>query len=346
MFTPNSPHISLSLAGVDIFTNGSASHHEFQKLGQRIDLIRQATAKCGGLYLYANQQGCDGERVYYDGCAMIVLNGQLLAQGSQFSLDDVQVLTATVDLDQVRAYRAGIVSRNMQASFETPFPNLEISMTGSEMNALTLPMNATSFDLKSLVKHEKQMNAEESLNKNQPIQASIHQPTTKESIHTINESIHQPTTKEAIHQPIQAAIHQPIQAAIRQPIQESFHTINDSIHQPIQESIHTINESIHQPKNLKQSQVIQPSLYSPSQDIKYGPACWLWDYLRRSKAGGFFLPLSGGVDSCATALIVFSMCEMVFQKRHDALVMADLKRIVNDADFNPTSPQSICKYVN
>jgi hypothetical protein len=31
-------------------------------------------------------------------------------------------------------------------------------------------------------------------------------------------------------------------------------------------------------------------------DIFYslGPACWLWDYLRRSGQGGYFLPLSGG----------------------------------------------------
>lgn len=34
----------------------------------------------GGVYLYANHQGNDGERVYYDGCAMIVMNGQILAQ--------------------------------------------------------------------------------------------------------------------------------------------------------------------------------------------------------------------------------------------------------------------------
>lgn len=42
-----------------------------------------------------------------------------------------------------------------------------------------------------------------------------------------------------------------------------------------------------------------------------GPACWLWDYLRRSGQGGFFLPLSGGVDSASTACIVSSMCHQV-----------------------------------
>ena len=43
----------------------------------------------GGIYLLANQKGCDGDRLYYDGCALIAMNGHILAQGSQFSLDDV-----------------------------------------------------------------------------------------------------------------------------------------------------------------------------------------------------------------------------------------------------------------
>ena len=45
--------------------------------------------KVGGIYLYSNQQGCDGDRLYYDGCAMIVMNGNVVAQGTQFSLHDV-----------------------------------------------------------------------------------------------------------------------------------------------------------------------------------------------------------------------------------------------------------------
>jgi NAD+ synthase (glutamine-hydrolysing) len=47
--------------------------------------------QAGGIYLYANQQGCDGGRLYFDGCACVAVNGQLVAQGSQFSLSDVEV---------------------------------------------------------------------------------------------------------------------------------------------------------------------------------------------------------------------------------------------------------------
>src|SRR6266404_6557974 len=43
---------------------------------------------------------------------------------------------------------------------------------------------------------------------------------------------------------------------------------------------------------------------------RLGPACWLWDYLRRSRTQGYFLALSGGIDSCATAVIAYSMCRL------------------------------------
>lgn len=65
LFTPSAPHIGLSLGGVEIMANGSGSHHQLRKLDTRIELMRNATKKCGGIYLYANQQGCDGGRLYY-----------------------------------------------------------------------------------------------------------------------------------------------------------------------------------------------------------------------------------------------------------------------------------------
>lgn len=41
-----------------------------------VSLMPQA----GGVYMYSNLIGCDGERVYYDGCCMIAMNGEILAQ--------------------------------------------------------------------------------------------------------------------------------------------------------------------------------------------------------------------------------------------------------------------------
>lgn len=36
-----------------------------------------------------------------DGCACVVVNGEVVAQGSQFSLKDVEVVVAQIDLDAV-----------------------------------------------------------------------------------------------------------------------------------------------------------------------------------------------------------------------------------------------------
>ena len=79
----------MGLNGCEIFTNSSGSHHELRKLNNRHNLINTCTQFGGGIYLYANQQGCDGDRLYYDGSAVIAANGDILAQGSQFALSDV-----------------------------------------------------------------------------------------------------------------------------------------------------------------------------------------------------------------------------------------------------------------
>merc|ERR1712226_876514 len=62
-------------------------------------------------------KGCDGGRLYFDGCCMIWCNGGLLAQGSQFgTLDEVEVCTAVVNLQDVRTARSNVIARSFQAS--------------------------------------------------------------------------------------------------------------------------------------------------------------------------------------------------------------------------------------
>jgi len=54
-------------------------------------------------------------------------------------------------------------------------------------------------------------------------------------------------------------------------------------------------------------------LPTPMEEIANAPALWLWDYLRRSGARGFFIPLSGGADSAAVAAIVASMSRILLK---------------------------------
>lgn len=56
---------------------------------------------------------------------MIAVNGRIVAQGSQFSLNDVEVVSATIDIEDVRAHRAKS-SRNMQAAASERYYRVEV----------------------------------------------------------------------------------------------------------------------------------------------------------------------------------------------------------------------------
>lgn len=291
LFTPHSPHIRQGLDGVEIFTNSSASHHELRKLYRRVELIKEATLKLGGIYLYANQQGCDGDRLYYDGCPLIAVNGSIVAQGSQFSLDDVQVVSATVDLDDVRAHRSA-KSRGMQAvshSLGSGYPRIHVDFEVGESEEYSSKTPGTST----------------------------------------------PVSVGSAVAPVDGQ---------RDDAERLYKRYLTPLSQPIEVHYH-----------------------SPEQEIALGPACWLWDYLRRSHTQGYFVPLSGGIDSCATATIVFSMCRLVIaaidapsssspaSKATSSLttdtrtqVLQDVRRICNEkpsSTWIPASPQELCNRI-
>lgn len=152
MWTPIAPHLDLSLAGCEIIVNSSASHFSLRKLDLRIGLITEATRKCGGIYMYSNQMGLDGDRLYYDGTAMIIVNGQIVAQGSQFSLNTIEVIDAVVDLDEVRAFRSN-PARGLQSvkAHKYEIFHADYSLLGPETD---LNFNVSPSSARPLVKHE------------------------------------------------------------------------------------------------------------------------------------------------------------------------------------------------
>ena len=56
---------------------------------------------------------------------MIAMNGHIIAQGSQFSLDDVEVVAATIDIENVRAHRTSR-SRGLQAATSERYHRIEV----------------------------------------------------------------------------------------------------------------------------------------------------------------------------------------------------------------------------
>lgn len=232
LWNPRSSHIDLGLSGVEIIVNGSGSYIQLRKAHITTDLIRNASFKAGGVYMFSNLRGCDGSRVWWTGNSAIALNGDIIARGQQFSLADVEVTVATIDLEDIRSYRHALRSR------------------------CTLAASA-------------------------------------------------PVCKR-IAVDVELSNRRDIFTAAQTPMQWIYHT--------------------------------------PEEEIALGPACWLWDYLRRSGQGGFFLPLSGGVDSSSTACIVHSMCRQVVKsiEHGDAQVLHDIRKILADPEYTPRKAAELC----
>ena len=69
----------------------------------------------------------------------------------------------------------------------------------------------------------------------------------------------------------------------------------------------------------------------------------LYNDLHYHPQNGFFLPLSGGVDSTSTAIIVFNMCRLVVEAvaANDTQALRDVRNVVGDQDYTPTTPQDL-----
>ena len=236
LFTPLNPSTYMGLNGVEIILNSSASHAELRKLRTRLDLISNSTRKLGGIYVYANATGVDGEaRMMYDGSSMILSNGKVLQQSPQYSLRPVEVITATVDIEEVRSYRVNS-SRNVQGAALPDFPRVECDLY------------------------------------------------------------------------------------LSRPAHEVF--ISDTIYK---------------------SKEIELKILDPMEEMHMAEAVYLWQYLIRTNSPGYFLALSGGLDSATVALFVFGMAKVVLEhiEEGELSVLADLRRITGEKSFTPTTPQEI-----
>ena len=191
--------------------------------------------------LYSNQKGCDGDRFYYGGKATVIVNGTIAAQGPQFTLNDVEVVMARVNLSQVQRYRDDVMGPNGRATKGPAYRRIKVDFSLSKSNSQN--GNSCSF--------------------------------TRQLLRT----------------------------------------------------------------------------HSAEEELVLGPACWLWDMLRRSRAAGFLCPLSGGIDSCSTAILVYGMCRVVMAAvdEKNQQVIADVQRIVRypqtGEGWLPSTPEELCNYI-
>lgn len=96
----------LSLMGVDVILNPSASHFAFGKQDIRRRLVLEGSRAFGVAYLYANLLGNEAGRSVYDGGAMIASAGAMVAESPRFSFGSYRVEGAVVDVEHSRLVRA------------------------------------------------------------------------------------------------------------------------------------------------------------------------------------------------------------------------------------------------
>ena len=102
----NRPGIGLSMKGVDVILNPSASHFAFGKHEIRKRFVLEGSRAFGASYVYANLLGNESGRAIFDGEAMIATQGNLCAASERFSFQEIQVITAQVDVDATRMNQA------------------------------------------------------------------------------------------------------------------------------------------------------------------------------------------------------------------------------------------------
>ncbi len=96
--------------GVDLILNPSASHFAFGKFEVRKRLVLEGSRAFGTTYVYANLLGNEAGRIIYDGGALIASAGRLLAQGSRFSYQPLEVITSVIDVAATRMRTAQLAS--------------------------------------------------------------------------------------------------------------------------------------------------------------------------------------------------------------------------------------------
>jgi NAD+ synthetase len=244
------------LSGADILINCSGSHYEKGKQEEKREvLIMATTRKSGGAYIYSNLEGCDGERLYFDGGSIIAMNGEIKTVSNRYLLKDIQVTVCDINLDDIITFRLRSNSYQIQSSRQTRFPeiNVELELTNYE----------------NIIVKSYQFNQSDRL--------------TSETKHSVTQKVEIPEFKK-------------------------LYTESDA------EDIlfHSDNEEEKKYRERMKKEIPAKAI----NEICNTAACWLFDYLDRSNAKGFLLPLSGGADSAATACIVFRMCELIMRNIH------------------------------
>jgi NAD+ synthase (glutamine-hydrolysing) len=148
----NRPGSELSLAGVDLILNPSASHFAFEKQDVRRRLVLESSRAFGVTYVYANLLGNEAGRVIYDGAALVASAGRMVAEGRRLSFADFVVTTVSIDIDTTRMSRARLASFQPDESESPTCVNAAFSFP--DMQPQRVEHHVASWETGEYVKEE------------------------------------------------------------------------------------------------------------------------------------------------------------------------------------------------
>lgn len=221
----------------DIISNSSASNYVTDKIYRRIFQIKKRLADSCATYLYTNNLGCEGNRLYYDGGNFAMSNGVVQYLAPFASLEEVNVMPVTVNISKQRT----------KAMAEINF------MREASLNKLRFPI----IDIDGF---------------------------------NITEDVLVPTKFDALEVPRTVTI------------------------------------------------------CCSSQQMLNTMSSYLWDYVRKNRAAGCFLPSSGGIDSAITAMIVYYLSDRLLESIQGGseFVLSELRAVLRDPTFMPEKASDIC----
>jgi NH3-dependent NAD+ synthetase/predicted amidohydrolase len=325
LWVPRPLHSDLYLDGVDVVLNGSGSHFEVGKLDRRKELINEATKRSGGIYAYSNLKGGDGQRLYFDGASMISVNGELLEEPTRFNLKDVEVMTKEIPLSQIFTSRVKNNSYQTQASKTKRFPVIILSKTNpvnKYNHTIHRELKGGSADaIKQIIDDLKKENTELKNREKERVRLEVEKENKlqkKQPQNKLKFDLGESDDEE------------------EEELVKDFSTDQRNLKFTLDQFVTQKNKNKQDDKQI--------------EELMNAASCWMFDYLSRSGASGFVLPLSGGADSAVTALLTYNMCRLMIDNIKEKRVKDFLTyynhyiNMPTDADPKKKS-QILCKFI-
>ena len=92
---------TLQSLGVNIFLVSNASPFEMNKHHHRLNLIKQQSILNRCVFIYSNLNGNEAGNLIFEGGALVVANGEILAQTERLHFEDYQTATVTFSLKEL-----------------------------------------------------------------------------------------------------------------------------------------------------------------------------------------------------------------------------------------------------